>query len=362
MSQPRRLSSLAIFAVLALVLTGLVSSPASAGNKATRGKVNYGNTSWVSGASGYSVKGKVSGRKHRLVALQIKWSDGWHTIAKTKTKKKGKYSFTGSLNWYGVHKVRVMAPRTKRDRARKFKGKKFSIAVPWVPRGLPTSYSRFNHNGMYFQWNPCKTINYRVNTGYAGEPAIAITQTSMELLSRATGFKTKYVGTTTAVPLDKKRYPKGTDLVVAWGHQDDYPELIQAVGLGGTGPSKPARRRSNNKLVLQIKQPGVTMNMAYGGLYPMTMDDAGHESMGLVLVHELGHALGLDHFADDIQIMHPGNRSPMETGYHPWYEAGDLAGLRAQGAQGGCLKPYRSKGRWDALDLVNGVHPGMYRE
>ncbi len=362
MSQPRRLSSLAIVAVLALVLTGLVSSPASAGNKATRGKVNYGNTSWTAGTSGYSIKGKATGRKHRSVALQIKWADGWHTVAKTKTKKKGKYSFNGSLNWYGVHKVRVMVPKTKRDRAKKFKAKKFSVAVPWEPRGLPSSYAPFSYQGINFAWNPCKTINYRVNTGYAGEPAIAITQASMELLSRATGFKTKYVGTTTAVPLDDKPYQKGTDLVVAWAHQNDYPSLIQAVGRGGTGPAKGARRRSNNKVVLEIKRPGVTMNMAYGADYPMTMDDPGHESMGLVLVHELGHAFGLDHFADDIQIMHPGNRSPTPTGYHPWYEAGDLAGLRALGAQGGCLKPYRSTGRWDAFQLDNGVHPGMYRD
>lgn len=44
----------------------------------------------------------------------------------------------------------------------------------------------------------------------------------------------------------------------------------------------------------------------------------------------------------------------------PGYEAGDLAELRAQGAQGGCLKPYRSRGRCSALDL-SGI-PDFIRE
>ena len=248
--------------------------------------------------------------------------------------------------------MRVSVPQTRRDRARTFKAKKFKIAVPWTPRGSSSSYLRMNYQGINFQWNPCKTIKYRVNPGYAGDQAIAFTQQAVELLARATGFRTKYVGTPTTVPITRQKYPQGTDMVVAWAHQQDFSELVQAVGLGGPGDLKPARRRSNNKVVLDILRPGVTMNMAYAGSYPFTFDDPAHETMGLVLVHELGHAFGLEHFADNIQTMHPGNRPPSETGYHAYYEAGDLAGLRAQGAQGGCLKPYRKRGRYSAIDLA----------
>ena len=88
------------------------------------------------------------------------------------------------------------------------------------------------------------------------------------------------------------------------------------------------------------------MNMAYGAEYPMTMDDPSTEPMGLVLIHELGHAFGLDHFSDDIQIMHSGNRSPAPGGYFSHYEAGDLTGLKALGASKGCLTKYR--GRYQA--------------
>lgn len=351
MTHRKRISTLAIVAMLSLVLTSLVGSPAEAKPRKGKDKVSYGTTSWVAGTSGYAIKGKVSAGRKRKVQLQVKWADGWHTIDKARSKRTGKFKIKGTLDWYGAHKLRVVAPKTRRDRAKLFKTKKFKIAVPWTPRGSSSSYERMSYKGINFQWDPCKTIKYRINPGYAGEGSIAFTQAAVELLERATGFRTKYVGTTTSVPASRQKYQKGTDMVIAWSHQNDYSDLVQAVGLGGPGDLKAARRKSNNKPILEIKQPGVTMNMAYADQYPFTFDDPANETMGLVLVHELGHAFGLEHYADNIQAMHPGDRPPSETGYHAYYEAGDLAGLRAQGAQGGCLKPYRKRGRYSAFDV-----------
>jgi hypothetical protein len=87
------------------------------------------------------------------------------------------------------------------------------------------------------------------------------------------------------------------------------------------------------------------------------MDHPTTEPMGLVLIHELGHAFGLDHFADNIQVMHPGNRPPDVGGYYSRYEAGDLAGLRSLGASKGCLTRYR--GRYQARPDGTVVTPGL---
>ncbi len=75
MTHRKRLSSLAIIAVLSLVLTSLVSSPAHAGKNKTRGKVDYGVTSWAAGTAGYSIDGKASGRTSAPPPM-CRWAPG----------------------------------------------------------------------------------------------------------------------------------------------------------------------------------------------------------------------------------------------------------------------------------------------
>lgn len=124
-------------------------------------------------------------------------------------------------------------PRTRRDAAKNFKSETFTISPSWVPRGLPSDHHQTKFKGRVFQWDPCKTIHYRINPGAADPLVIPFTQEAVLRLQRATGFTFKYVGTTSSVPLSRKRYPEGTDLVVAWSHQDDYPILVDTVGRGG---------------------------------------------------------------------------------------------------------------------------------
>lgn len=344
MTHRSRTAAVSALAVVALLLTSLVATPSYAKQR-TRGRVSYGTTSYVAGTQGFAVSGKVSGGKGRRVLLQVKWADGWHRIDKARTRRKGTFTIAGSFDWYGTHKLRVVAPPTRRFGGKVFPAKKFHLATAWAPRGASNAFNLMTYQGHTFQWDPCETITYRVNPGYAGAASIPLSQEAMTLVERATGFRSRYVGTTTAVPLSSEKYPKGTDLVIAWSHQDVTPSLVNVVGRGGPGDLHIARQRADNKPVWQIEHPGVTMNWAWADEYPMTMDDPATETMGIVLIHELGHAFGLNHFADNIEIMHPGDRPPSPTGYHAWYEAGDLAGLRIQGAAGGCLKAYRRHGR-----------------
>ena len=54
--------------------------------------------------------------------------------------------------------------------------------------------------------------------------------------------------------------------------------------------------------------------------------------LGLVLMHELGHVVGLDHVPDAASMMHPTADLPAAV-----WAAGDLAGLKAVGRGAGCL-------------------------
>jgi predicted Zn-dependent protease len=55
--------------------------------------------------------------------------------------------------------------------------------------------------------------------------------------------------------------------------------------------------------------------------------------MGALLLHELGHVVGLGHTPDSAQIMYPDLR-PMSSAQ---YQPGDLGGLARLGATQGCL-------------------------
>ena len=117
-------------------------------------------------------------------------------------------------------------------------------------------------------------------------------------------------------------------------------------GPGGDGPplgphdrglAVPVAVRDGDRHALVTGQ--VVLNAARTDLRPGFGDRA--DSWGAVLVHELGHVLGLAHVTDTTQMMSaaPG-RGPIELG------AGDRAGLARIGAGAGCLDvPDPARGR-----------------
>ncbi len=80
---------------------------------------------------------------------------------------------------------------------------------------------------------------------------------------------------------------------------------------------------------------GLTDWRAVGGLLTLAGINISHQGdpyLATLLRHELGHAMGLGHASHPNEIMYPtiSGNSPTD------YQAGDLAGLRAIGASGGC--------------------------
>jgi hypothetical protein len=324
--------------------TTVVAKPHHGGkghHKKRKGKVKWDVTSLTAGTGAVvAAHGKVPGRKVK-VKLQVKAAKKWITFGKTKSNKKGKFAISGSLDWYGVHKVRVSTSGRKAFH----KSTKVSVATPYAPRGNPADHTfLLSGQGQRMSFNPCKTIRYVVNAEDVGPTGLALAQAGMQQMSMATGIKVKYVGTSTAVATPDGRWPKlpkGQDFLISWATEAEIPEFVStpAIGFGGPRLLYYGRDGHGKKLALTTQAGLVLDTDAYfSGVYDLSYSGT-KPTWGETILHEIGHAMGLDHIGATDEVMYPA------AGAGPWpdrvfrglYDAGDLAGLAAQGLDQGCI-------------------------
>lgn len=196
------------------------------------------------------------------------------------------------------------------------------------------------------RWDPCQEqVTYRINArSYPGTTrqraaAVADVHRAMRMVSKASGVQVRYLGTTSRIPTGRSWASNTGDaeIIVAWVDQTSSTRssslLIRvgsawAAGTGGFrayswpafGDTDAGSVIRRGYVVLDARQdhrlrPGFGSGM----------------TRGLILLHELGHVMGLDHVQDRRQVMYPVllPRTAARFG------AGDLAGLAAQG--GTCM-------------------------
>ncbi|HET7488196.1 MAG TPA: hypothetical protein VFJ85_09725 [Acidimicrobiales bacterium] len=175
------------------------------------------------------------------------------------------------------------------------------------------------------RWNPCAAIHYVVNPAGGPPNAVALAQAAVDQVSRATGMSFTFEGLTDEAgdpdrPIVQPRY--GTNrfapLLIAWV----APSSIGgAAGLGGFNFVN--NGHDPTQAVTGFAFPSRELT-AFGG-------DAVQTG---VLLHELGHAVGLDHANDTPEVMNAtGDAGNPITSFID----GDLAGLARVGRGAGCL-------------------------
>jgi hypothetical protein len=225
-------------------------------------------------------------------------------------------------------------------------------ATPWVgaPAGATATYALSTRvvdgKAVILRWDPCQTaITYRVNPLSAAAKkagrarAVADVREAFTRLGRATGITFRYLGTTTRVPSGTAWADElgDAEVVVAW--VDQRTTRTTLLGRAGTGYAAGTGGYSYKTWTWPLDAPPtaaigrgyVVLNAAVKSAF-LPGFGAG-TTRGQLLLHELGHVMGLRHVTLSSQLMYPVLLPRSSSAYR----SGDLAGLQRLGRPGGCV-------------------------
>jgi matrixin len=210
-----------------------------------------------------------------------------------------------------------------------------------VPESAPSGAGGFrvlehedDGSGSPVRWDPCRPVHYVVRPAGAPPTGPAALAAALARVSRLTGLRFVADGPTSETPrehrptMDPARYgDRWSPVLVAWTDPAEYPPMAGYAGLGGpdaVSGSAPGSRRFVTGVVLLNRDHLTTVSAWPDG--PARVES--------IILHELGHLLGLDHVDDPAQLMY---RQPVP---HPgWFGAGDRRGLAAL-ADGPCFRDF----------------------
>ncbi|WP_183096155.1 matrixin family metalloprotease [Nocardioides stalactiti] len=181
-------------------------------------------------------------------------------------------------------------------------------------------------------WDPCDAIHYEINPDGApdwmDDPADFVEE-AVEIVEHYTGLEFEYDGTTDRRPeWDRVFVPslgRREPVLISWATEDEVRQLEEDVaGIGGS-------------VAVEVT-PGGRKRYVTGGV---TLDSdsfdqldgvfgADDEEGRAIVLHELGHLVGLDHVDSSEELMFSENLGRTDFG------TGDLNGLVALG-QGDCF-------------------------
>jgi hypothetical protein len=178
-------------------------------------------------------------------------------------------------------------------------------------------------------YDPCRPIRVRINPDGAPEGGPDLVRRAMAEVEEATGLVLQYDGTSTKRPQWESTYVptflgriQAAPVLVAWADEDEVPQVAGDVaGIGGS---------------VAVTEPDGVVRYITGGV---TLDAEdfdeiasrpdGEAEMRAIVLHELGHLVGLAHVEDPRELMNGDNIGLRDFG------TGDRLGLAALGA-GSC--------------------------
>jgi Matrixin len=180
------------------------------------------------------------------------------------------------------------------------------------------------------RYDPCTPLHYVINPAAAPKGGLKDVHGAVRLAAEATGIQFAFDGLVDE-PLIEEREPvqearyghRWAPLLIGWIPFDARIFKVDDVGVAGSL----IERNDAGRLVY------VTGRILLNGADQLDNGFRPGKTWGKVVLHELGHVLGLGHVADPAQVMHPSLvSSPAAWG------TGDLAGLTQLGKVSGCVE------------------------
>jgi hypothetical protein len=180
-------------------------------------------------------------------------------------------------------------------------------------------------------YNPCRPIHVVVNDDLAPSSADALLDSALARVSAVTGLRFIRDGRTDEMPSsgrpaeDPGRYGRGwSPVLVAWTTPEvDRGLEGRVVGLGGS-------TRLSDPLTGRVRYVTGTIALDTPAMRRVLERPDGALAARAILMHELGHVVGLGHVEDPGELMYDDNVGRTDFG------PGDLTGLAVLG-RGACV-------------------------
>ena len=210
-------------------------------------------------------------------------------------------------------------------------GLRLSSATMLVPTNPSYAFRATQTNGTPVTFDPCRPIHYVVRPSGSPSGGDAMIADAFERIAAASGLTFVYEGTTAETPIGNRpnylpdQYgDRWAPVLVAWSTPSEFSRLSgDVIGEASSAPVEVDNGQSawvSGQVVLDTEQ--MTHLMKFNGGTPVAR---------AVIIHELGHLVGLSHVMDDRQLMYPSAR-PLVTNL----SSGDITGLAALG-KGTCF-------------------------
>jgi hypothetical protein len=206
------------------------------------------------------------------------------------------------------------------------------VPLPPPPEGGTHAFIAHQADGVTpVAYDPCRPVHYVIRPDSGPPGGEELVREAVARISEVTGIQFVYRGRTDEAPSDDRplfqpdRYGRRwAPVLIAWEDEEQNPAL--AGDVVGEAGSVPASLGDGPRVYLSG-----TVSLDAPRFAALLRGRDGRRAARSIVLHELGHLMGLAHVDDEQQLMFPEARREVSD-----FAAGDLTGLAALGT-GACV-------------------------